>query len=202
MALRLLPQSPSAAARCLSTQDWESVMALLRRRVGLIDAVVFSGGEPTIDPCLAQAIADVRCWASRPVCTPCLSIYPEHLGKVLPLLDWVGFDIKAPAGHYARDRRGRKREGGLCLRQAGDRQRRRPRMPHDLAFGAADGCAVARTGRHPVRHGGAQLCPAAVSANRLRRQPSLSLARSSAPATATLDAIGALFPAFTLRRSD
>ena len=34
--------------------SWREVMAWLPRRVGLIDAVVFSGGEPTLDPALKR----------------------------------------------------------------------------------------------------------------------------------------------------
>lgn len=30
--------------------EWDALLAFLARRVGLIDAVVFSGGEPSIDP--------------------------------------------------------------------------------------------------------------------------------------------------------
>src|SRR2546425_1022480 len=33
---------------------WPQVIDLLQRRVGLIDAVVFSGGEPTTDPALGD----------------------------------------------------------------------------------------------------------------------------------------------------
>ena len=36
--------------------SWEELIALLKRRQGLLDAVVFSGGEPTLDPALADAM--------------------------------------------------------------------------------------------------------------------------------------------------
>lgn len=74
------------------------VRALLQRRMGLIDAVVFSGGEPTIEPGLADAIRDVR---NMGFCVGLHSagIYPKRLAAVLPLLDWIGFDAKAPFDH-------------------------------------------------------------------------------------------------------
>ncbi len=84
-----------------SALPWASVLALLERRVGLIDGVVFSGGEPTMDPALPDAIADVRKLGfSVGLHTAC--IYPARLRTVLPLVDWVGFDIKAPFDRYER----------------------------------------------------------------------------------------------------
>lgn len=83
-----------------SPLPWQHVMALLERRVGLIDAVVFSGGEPTIDPALAGAMRQARALGFKVgLHTAC--IYPERLAEVLPLIDWVGFDIKAPFAQYA-----------------------------------------------------------------------------------------------------
>ena len=43
--------------------DWADVLAFLERRRGLLEAVVFSGGEPTLQPALADAI---RSMESRP----------------------------------------------------------------------------------------------------------------------------------------
>jgi len=80
---------------------WRQVLDLLRRRVGLIDAVVFSGGEPTIDAALAHAIADVRALGFE-VGLHSAGTYPNRLVEILPLLDWVGLDIKAPYAHYDR----------------------------------------------------------------------------------------------------
>lgn len=80
---------------------WPRVLDTLRRRVGLIDGVVFSGGEPTMDPALAGAMAEVKALGFKVgLHTAC--IYPARLAAVLPLVDWVGFDIKAPFERYAR----------------------------------------------------------------------------------------------------
>lgn len=78
-----------------SPLHWARIVALLERRVGLIDAVVFSGGEPTIDPALAGAIADVRALGFG-VGLHSGGIYPKRLAQILPLVDWIGLDIKAP----------------------------------------------------------------------------------------------------------
>lgn len=78
---------------------WSEVMRLLKRRIGLIDAVVFSGGEPTLDPMLPAAIAEVR-GLGYAVGLHTACIYPDRLESVLPMLDWVGFDVKAPFDTY------------------------------------------------------------------------------------------------------
>ena len=84
-----------------SHEPWQDVMALLRKRAGLLDGVVFSGGEATIDPALADAMRDVRALGLEVgLHTAC--IYPRRLAEVLPLVDWVGFDIKAPFADYER----------------------------------------------------------------------------------------------------
>lgn len=78
---------------------WSEVMALLRRRAGLVDAVVFSGGEACMDPALKRAMLDVKALGfGVGLHTAC--IYPQRLQEVLPLVDWVGFDIKAAFTHY------------------------------------------------------------------------------------------------------
>ncbi len=82
-----------------SALAWSTVMSLLRRRVGLIDAVVFSGGEPSIDAALEDAIREVR-GLGFAVGLHTAGAYPQRLGAVLALVDWVGIDIKATARTY------------------------------------------------------------------------------------------------------
>ena len=78
---------------------WQEVLTWLRRRVGLVDAVVFSGGEACMDSALARAMQDARALGfGIGLHTAC--IYPQRLQEVLPLVDWVGFDIKAPFADY------------------------------------------------------------------------------------------------------
>jgi pyruvate formate lyase activating enzyme len=86
-------------ARGASELAWAEVLALLRRRVGLLDAVVFSGGEPLAQAALGEAIREVRALGVR-VGLHTGGAYPARLAQVLPLVDWVGFDFKAPSGDY------------------------------------------------------------------------------------------------------
>jgi len=84
-----------------SPVPWNDIRAFLARRAGLIDAVVFSGGEPTMDSGLEAALREVRGLGFQ-VGLHSGGIYPQRLRRVLPLVDWVGLDIKAnPAGYDA-----------------------------------------------------------------------------------------------------
>lgn len=79
---------------------WESVLGFLRRRRGLLDGVVFSGGEPTMHrelPELVREVKNLGFLAGLHTGGP----YPKRLATVLPRLDWVGMDIKAPFHRYA-----------------------------------------------------------------------------------------------------
>jgi len=78
---------------------WDEVQAFLARRRGLLDGVVFSGGEPTLQTALPHAIRDAR-QLEFEVALHTAGMYPDRLAAVLPSVDWVGFDIKAPVHHY------------------------------------------------------------------------------------------------------
>lgn len=78
---------------------WQDVIAHLTRRAGLLDAVVFSGGEPLMQGALAAAMASAKSLGYR-IGLHTSGIGPERLRDVLPLLDWVGFDVKAPFNRY------------------------------------------------------------------------------------------------------
>jgi pyruvate formate lyase activating enzyme len=92
---------PREATGAHATRPWASVATWLEKRVGLIDGVVFSGGEPTIDPGLQSAMEDVR-RLGLAVGLHTGGIYPRRLAEVLPLVDWVGFDVKAPLAQPTR----------------------------------------------------------------------------------------------------
>lgn len=80
---------------------WGEVLAFLKRRTGLLDAVVFSGGEPLAQRALADAVRGVRQRGFR-VGLHTGGAYPRRLAQVLPLVDWVGFDVKTSFADYAR----------------------------------------------------------------------------------------------------
>ena len=82
-------------------QDWPAITGFLRRRQGLLDAVVFSGGEPTLQDGLQSAIGEVRDLGFK-AGLHTGGTYPSRLAELLPLLSWVGMDIKAAFADYAR----------------------------------------------------------------------------------------------------
>jgi len=82
-------------------RDSASVLSWLEGRRGMLDAVVFSGGEPTLQDGLAPMLTAVRGLGFK-VGLHTTGMYPDALADVLPLCDWVGLDIKAPRAAYAR----------------------------------------------------------------------------------------------------
>lgn len=81
--------------------EWASVLGFLAARRGLLDGVVFSGGEPTLQQGLEDAIRQVRAMGFR-TGLHTGGPYPGRMAQLLPLVDWVGFDIKAPKAGYDR----------------------------------------------------------------------------------------------------
>ncbi|MCG8909335.1 anaerobic ribonucleoside-triphosphate reductase activating protein [Pseudomonas sp. DP-17] len=75
---------------------WNEILAFLRRRQGLLQAVVFSGGEATLQSALPQAMASVREMGFR-AGLHSAGIRPEAFARALPQADWVGFDVKGLA---------------------------------------------------------------------------------------------------------
>lgn len=80
---------------------WEEVEGLLARRHGLLDGVVFSGGEATRQAAVVPAMARVHELGFQ-VGLHTAGAYPRRLEEVLGagLVDWVGLDIKALPADY------------------------------------------------------------------------------------------------------
>ena len=90
------------------------VLPHLKNRVGLLDGVVFSGGEPLMQSAedggkLLQAMKKVLDFRdpNSEADVPAYKIgmhtggaIPGNLRPLLSHLDWVGFDVKAPTGLY------------------------------------------------------------------------------------------------------
>ena len=180
---------------------WPAVMDFLRRRRGLLDAVVFSGGEPTLQEGLSQAIAEVRQLGFR-IGLHTGGTYPERLRQNLTLLDWVGMDVKADFADYARVT-GTPRSGNKALESA--------RLL--LASGIAH---EFRTTVHPLYHTAEGLLQLAESLRHLgvrnyvlqefRAQGCANPLLNTYPATELLDPalcvrIGAMFETFSVRRA-
>ncbi|MBN9225434.1 MAG: anaerobic ribonucleoside-triphosphate reductase activating protein [Microbacterium sp. SCN 70-27] len=79
--------------------SWSDVVDLLCDRIGLVDGVVFSGGEPTLQRALIPAMEMVHALGFQ-VGLHTAGAYPGLLAQALPHVDWVGLDIKALPGDY------------------------------------------------------------------------------------------------------
>ena len=79
---------------------WGDILAFLATRRGLLDAVVFSGGEPTLQASLPDAMNAVRAMGFK-VGLHSAGMYPERLVRLLPLIDWIGLDVKALPEDYS-----------------------------------------------------------------------------------------------------
>ena len=77
---------------------WEEVVALMKRRHGLLDGIVFRrrGSQPA----LLDAARGVKTWVSSwPAYRRSISEALQHLLDA-GLIDWVGMDIKATPNNY------------------------------------------------------------------------------------------------------
>ncbi len=124
--------------------EWREVLSFLESRRGLLDGVVFSGGEPTLQADLSQAMGAVRALGFR-IGLHSAGPYPERLGTVLSLVDWIGFDVKAPFDEYDRITgvrgSGAKARDSLCRILASDVTCEVRTTVHDLLL---DEAALAR----------------------------------------------------------
>ena len=94
--------NPELQTPSVQTQiDWGGVLLTLEKRKSLLDGVVFSGGEPLMQPDIEQAMRTVKDMGFL-VGLHTSGVFAEVLEKVLPLTDWVGLDIKAPFDKYAK----------------------------------------------------------------------------------------------------
>ncbi len=82
-----------------SAEQWSGIEHFLHQRRGLLDAVVFSGGEPTAQAALGAAMRSARALGFR-IGLHTGGAYPDRFADVLPLCDWVGFDVKTLAADY------------------------------------------------------------------------------------------------------
>lgn len=76
---------------------FERVLDFLQDRIGLLEGVVFCGGEPTLQNDLLHAIQAIRSLGYA-VKLDTNGSNPDILSEVLPWIDYVAMDIKAPFG--------------------------------------------------------------------------------------------------------
>ncbi len=173
---------------------WDEVLAFLKRRQGLLDGVVFSGGEPTLQAALPEAMREVRALGFK-IGLHTGGMYPKRLAAVLPLIDWVGMDVKAPFEDYARIT-GVKGSGGpvqesLALLLAAGVAHETRTTVHPALLADAEAVDIARdlsargVKRHVVQAFRAQGCRDA------RLAQSMSRAR---PFSELAEDVGRLFP--------
>ncbi|MDR7295994.1 pyruvate formate lyase activating enzyme [Pelomonas aquatica] len=94
----LQPRGQGGGPRWPALRDW------LARRLGRLDGVVFSGGEPTLDPALPAVLDQLR-EMGYALGLHTAGLAPRRLAALLPRLDWVGLDVKAaPADAGLHDR--------------------------------------------------------------------------------------------------
>lgn len=191
--------NPHLQTRNAGAMAWAEVLAWARRRAGLLDAIVFSGGEPTLDPALPAAAAQVRALGFQ-VGLHTAGLAPRRFAELLPLLDWVGLDVKAPLSHAPlHDRITGARHGTRGVRET---------LQRLLGSGLAFEC---RTTARPEDLGDDELLQLADElANAGVRHYALQLAHTGTPgahgfdmaaypAPATLARIAGRFERFTLR---
>lgn len=182
--------------------SWNEVLAWLQRRVGLLDAVVFSGGEPTVDAALPQAMTAVR-ELGFAVGLHSAGMAAQRLYALLPQVDWIGLDVKAPldddAVHAAiTGARDAGREVRASLRAVLDagiahevRTTAHPTLLSDSALRRLGADLVAAG----VRHYALQIARAPAAAGSWRSTAALDY-----PLPDTLRQLQASFTHFTLRR--
>jgi len=79
--------------------DWEKLESFMRQRKGLLEAIVFSGGEPLLQFGLESALMYCQEMGFATGLHSSGSL-PQRFARVLPRLDWVGFDVKTIFSKY------------------------------------------------------------------------------------------------------
>ncbi len=85
----------SITTRDRHEKTWKKFQKYLMKRHGLLDAVVFSGGEATAHSGLREAMVEIQSMGFK-IGLHTAGIFPKKLASVLNLVNWVGFDLKAP----------------------------------------------------------------------------------------------------------
>lgn len=79
--------------------EWDDIINFLSLRIGLLDGVVFSGGEPTMQRVLPDAVREVSALGYK-IGLHTAGQFPHILKETLAEVTWIGMDIKAPPEKY------------------------------------------------------------------------------------------------------
>ncbi|MDR2685443.1 MAG: anaerobic ribonucleoside-triphosphate reductase activating protein [Rickettsiales bacterium] len=90
------------AANENDAENWDYILEFLEKRKRALGAVVFSGGEATAQADdLVRAIEQIRAVSAHyKIGIHTNGALPEKLRVLLPLVDWVGLDVKTGANGY------------------------------------------------------------------------------------------------------
>lgn len=80
--------------------SWNSVEELLAKRRGLLDGIVFTGGEALRQASVVDAARRVK-ESGFLVGLHTSGVYPRRLAEMMPYVTWVGLDIKALPEDYS-----------------------------------------------------------------------------------------------------
>ncbi|MBQ2175568.1 MAG: anaerobic ribonucleoside-triphosphate reductase activating protein [Alphaproteobacteria bacterium] len=86
-------------AKTASSINFDEVVNFLLKRQGLLEAVVFSGGDPLIQNDLYEAMFQIKSMGFL-VGLHTSGVNPKRLKEILDITDWVGFDIKTTFEKY------------------------------------------------------------------------------------------------------
>ena len=83
-------------------QNYEYVINLLKKRKKVLDGIVFSGGEATFQTnAIIDTINEIKEFAPNfKFALHTNGCFPEKLKNLIPYIDWIGLDIKAPISKY------------------------------------------------------------------------------------------------------
>ncbi len=77
----------------------DDIHTFLVERRGRLDGIVLSGGEPLKHNGIIKLAQEIKAMGYQ-VGLHTSGVYPDRLKAMLPVLDWVGLDIKAPWHKY------------------------------------------------------------------------------------------------------
>lgn len=83
-----------------SPYAWNDIITFLKKRQKLLEAVVFSGGEPTLQPGVKEAVSEVKEMGFL-IGLHTGGMFPKKLKEILSNVDWVGLDIKTMPEKYS-----------------------------------------------------------------------------------------------------